>query len=213
MHPLFHVDYYPPPSPEEASLLQGQGPPGFSAGGGGGRPQQQQQQQQQQPAYEQRRCVIPQNSRVVLKNLVKKPELNGCVGVLVAPDARSGPTRRYKLTLDDDGLVMAVKQANFTQLLAVTHADDGRSGTILDVEDDVRGYLVDCKRTGDEEFWAASDTVAPRGTVVLVSRVNSDDWRDSIAFIEHVDLSNRRYRLVQQDSLHRANIRFGAVDL
>ncbi|KAJ1462962.1 hypothetical protein M885DRAFT_504449 [Pelagophyceae sp. CCMP2097] len=193
-----HVEYYPPPSAEEARMHQ-QGPP---------------------PKPRQRAVAIAPTTPVRVRGLAGNAQLNGRGGDVLRLDSASG---RYNVALyrgnaDEPARTVSVQPHNLLQLYDVENVDDASArAVIVDAEDGDEGYAYvvrdDVGRDAIVDHvlkWPAAVTVLPVGALVLVFGVSSAQWKNRWALVEAVDRAARRYTLRQPDGT-RANIRFGAV--
>ena len=131
------------------------GPQVFSSFGGP--------QRRRAPPVVKRYDVLQPNTKVVLKDLVSKPELNNEMASVQSYDDSKG---RYQVKLDDDGDVLSLKPQNLQQILRGVRLTDIKSSPELDGKS---GNLLGARRsaTGDERYVVALSSV--RQTVAVKS--------------------------------------------
>ena len=132
------------------------GPQVFSSFGGGPS-------RRRAPPPPKRYDVLQPNTKVVLKDLVSKPELNNEMASVQSFDDSKG---RYNVKLDDDGDVLSLKPQNLQQILRGVRLTDIKSSPELDGKS---GNLLGARRsaTGDERYVVALSSV--RQTVAVKS--------------------------------------------
>ena len=132
------------------------GPQVFSSFGGGPS-------RRRAPPPPKRYDVLQPGAKVVLKDLVSKPELNNEMASVQSYDDSKG---RYNVKLDDDGDVLSLKPQNLQQILRGVRLTDIKSSPELDGKS---GNLLGARRsaTGDERYVVALSSV--RQTVAVKS--------------------------------------------
>ena len=168
------------------------------------------------PVQPTRHDILQSGTRVMVQNVVAKPELNGKVGRVVKFDDAKG---RYNVKLEDqDYRAVALKPQNVVQMIenvgSVDEANSEFTGTIVGSRlDGTEVRVVHASGTGEEAgHWIAADLLRlPPGTLVtIVGLISRRDLNGSRATIASWDSAARRY-VIQLSANEKIKLKPGNV--
>ena len=189
------------------------GPQVFSSFGGGPS-------RRRAPPPPKRYDVLQPGAKVVLKDLVSKPELNNEMASVQSYDDSKG---RYNVKLDDDGDVLSLKPQNLQQILRGVRLTDIKSSPELDGKS---GNLLGARRsaTGDERYVVALSSVRqtvavksenlilPAGALVRVVGTSRAELNGRQGTVQSWDGGAGRY-VVQTSASDQLKLRLANVEL
>ena len=189
----------------------GGGPQVFSSFGGGAP-------RRRRPAV--RYDVLAPGAKVVLKDLVAKPDLNS---ELASVEAYDDAKQRYQVRLDDDGDVLSLKPQNLQQVLrnvrltAITSSPelDGESGTLLGARRGPQGderYVVALSSGKQTVAVKSENMILPKGAVVRVVGTSRSELNGKCATVQSWDGAARRYT-VQTPAANQLKLKLANVEL